>query len=219
MEHKQGELVVWSLNNPFIYTIDDFIPEKVIDDLVEDIEKHGEFQKAKVVSNDGTGTSDIRRTNSSTSLHYLHSPSAVAFLNACSNTLRLHQSQAEPLSIIKYQKGEQYEGHHDAFTLEQIEQYVPQAGNRVATALLYLCDVQDGGETDFPQLNITVKPKKGRCVFFQNTHTGTEVPLETSFHASLPVIRGEKMACNLWFRRGVYDNNLYQKWLESEKSV
>ena len=41
--------------------------------------------------------------------------------------------------------------------------------------------------------------------------------VDLSYHGALPVIRGQKMAINMWFRRGIYDNDLYQKWLEHEQ--
>ncbi|PRD25225.1 UNVERIFIED_CONTAM: Prolyl 4-hydroxylase subunit alpha-1 [Trichonephila clavipes] len=38
----------------------------------------------------------------------------------------------------------------------------PEMGNRVATWLTYMSDVNGGGATVFPRLNITVWPKKVR---------------------------------------------------------
>lgn len=34
------------------------------------------------------------------------------------------------------------------------------------TRFLYLSDVDEGGETSFPHLNIAVKPKKGRALLW-----------------------------------------------------
>jgi hypothetical protein len=35
------------------------------------------------------------------------------------------------------------------------------AGPRILTFFLYLSDVEEGGETSFPYLDIAIKPKKG----------------------------------------------------------
>ena len=74
-------------------------------------------------------------------------------------------------------------------------------GARLKTALCYLNDVEEGGETKMTKLNTTIKPKKGGMLVFQNTislDNHDKHPL--SEHAALPVIKGEKYAVNLWFR-------------------
>jgi hypothetical protein len=50
--------------------------------------------------------------------------------------------------------------HHD---------YIPhqRAGPRVLTVLLYLSDADAGG-TNFPMLNRTIQPRKGRALIFPN---------------------------------------------------
>lgn len=218
-KHQVGEHKIYSINNPLLFTIDNFLPEECIDMLLEDIDKHVKFHEAKVVGEKGKSIKDRRRTNlTGNTIHYLQSTPAQTFLDMAAATLRLHPSQAEPLSIIKYKIGQQYEPHYDTFEPDTLSEHTPLAGQRVATALLYLTDVQDGGETDFPKMGITISPKKGRCVFFSTTMLGTEQQNDLSYHGALPVNRGEKIAVNLWFRRGVYDNDMYQKWLKSEQN-
>ena len=41
--------------------------------------------------------------------------------------------------------------------------------NRVITYLWYLDDVEEGGETDFPDLNLKVKPETGKLILFPAT--------------------------------------------------
>ena len=43
----------------------------------------------------------------------------------------------------------------------------------MVTALVYLNDVEEGGETKFPILNIEVKPRVGRMLVFHNVYKGT----------------------------------------------
>ena len=219
MKHEMGEYKLHSINNPLILTIEDFLPEETVDTLMDDINEHCVFKEAIVSTEDGTGEYTNKRNNQTSSLNFAQSDGARMFLDMASATLRVHPSQAEPLSVIKYLPGQQFEPHLDAFGEDKIESYSPQAGNRIATAILYLNDVQHGGETDFPNMGITIPAKKGTCVFFSNTFMGTCTPIDLSMHAGMPVIRGEKTAVNLWFRSGVYDNNMYQKWLESQQSV
>jgi len=41
--------------------------------------------------------------------------------------------------------------------------------NRIITYLWYLNDVEEGGETDFPDINIKVKPETGKLILFPAT--------------------------------------------------
>lgn len=48
----------------------------------------------------------------------------------------------------------------------------------------YLNDVEEGGTTEFPQLNVIVQPKKARCLMFP--------PMWLFPHRGAPVTKGEK---------------------------
>ena len=207
------------MNNPFIAVAENLMPDDILEMLIQEVEAQ-EFVKATTVDGEGGSEENYKRTNltASHALNYYDNPGAAFFLQAASMIIRLHPSQAEPLSTIKYQLGQQYEPHHDCFGEEQLLKNRPECGNRIATALVYLSDVVDGGYTVFPKLNINIKPKKGRVIFFTNTHTGTEKPIDEALHGSEPVMRGEKLAANLWFRTHVYDDDLYQKMLNEEQN-
>ena len=75
-----------------------------------------------------------------------------------------------------------------------------RGGQRLWTALVYLNDGFEGGETHFPRLDYSVKPRLGRLLVFQNTYRGSDIKHDLAEHAALPVISGEKYAFNLWFR-------------------
>jgi hypothetical protein len=119
----------------------------------------------------------------------------------------------EFIQIVKYEIGQQYVDHHD--TSDGYKQF-PQ-GHRVYTLFLYLSDVDEGGETNFPLLNIAVKPKKGAAVLWSNVEKdNVEEVAEKSQHAALPVTAGTKVAANLW----MYQYNYRDPWMcEYWKSV
>ena len=50
----------------------------------------------------------------------------------------------------------------------------------------------------FPKLDLTVKPKMGKIIYFQN-YDKEENVTKLSTHRGMPVIKGKKWACNLWF--------------------
>lgn len=53
----------------------------------------------------------------------------------------------QPFNILRYQLGQKYDSHYDTFDPES---YGAQPSQRLATFLLYLTDVEQGGETIFP---------------------------------------------------------------------
>jgi prolyl 4-hydroxylase len=71
----------------------------------------------------------------------------------------------EPIQILKYNVGERFVAHHDY----SYQELTLPCGPRVITFFMYLCDVEEGGETFSPVLNITITPKKGRAVVWANT--------------------------------------------------
>lgn len=63
----------------------------------------------------------------------------------------------EDLQLLKYHTGEGfYEPHYDN----------GPSSPRTFSAILYLNDVEKGGETYFTNFNISIKPKSGRLVIF-----------------------------------------------------
>ena len=74
----------------------------------------------------------------------------------------------------------------------------------MVTCLLYLSDVEEGGGTSFPNLDMEIRDKKGRLALFHNCHEGGTVRHLDSLHGGMPVLKREKWACNFWFRELLY---------------
>lgn len=73
--------------------------------------------------------------------------------------------------------------------------------------LFNILDVEEGGETSFPNLNIAVKPKKGKALLWPSTlDANPEIQDPRTFHEAKAVIKGVKYAANSWIH--LYD---YQK--------
>jgi 2OG-Fe(II) oxygenase superfamily len=92
-----------------------------------------------------------------------------------------------------------YKPHKDYMDLDDEDE--KQLGNRILTVFLYLSDVDEGGQTSFTALNLTVSPKLGRVLIWPNVLNDdpTEIELLTE-HESLPVVKGTKYGANVWFR-------------------
>ena len=103
----------------------------------------------------------------------------------------------EPLHVLRYTPGQQYRPHHDAHAYPQVEK------RRVATALLYLNDNYEGGETNFPELGITVRGGVGDLLIFHNLDAN-KMPEMRMIHAGLPITSGEKWLATRWIRGADY---------------
>lgn len=101
-------------------------------------------------------------------------------------------AHAEPLEVLRYTPGQEYKPHYDSFTDGQRD------GKRIVTAFVYLSDVLQGGGTGFPNLNLEVQAKRGKVVRFYNHLENGDADPE-SWHAGLPVAKGEKWLATFWF--------------------
>ena len=71
------------------------------------------------------------------------------------------------------------------------------------TICTYLNHVECGGETVFPQADVSVSPMAGRAIVFDNLSADGQ-PDPASLHAGLPVTAGEKWLATLWLRERRY---------------
>lgn len=58
----------------------------------------------------------------------------------------------EAIQILRYEHGQKYEPHFDYFHDKANQEL---GGHRVATVLMYLSDVEKGGETVFPDAEVS----------------------------------------------------------------
>ena len=144
------------------------------------------------------------RTNRNCWIGHFHDRITTQVAQRISLLVKMPIEHAEKYQIIHYGVGEKYEYHHDGFPMDQTiksKTFTKMGGQRMVTALVYLNDVEEGGETGFKKLNIEVKAKKGRIVVFENCKKDTNIIHPDSLHSGRPVIKGEKYAFNLWFRQ------------------
>ncbi|XP_076368275.1 prolyl 4-hydroxylase subunit alpha-1-like [Tachypleus tridentatus] len=107
-------------------------------------------------------------------------------------------STAEELQVVNYGIGGHYEPHFDFARREETNAFKSLGtGNRIATWLNYMSDVEAGGATVFPHINVAVWPKKGSAAFWYNLFKNGEGDMLTR-HAACPVLAGSKWVSNKW---------------------
>uniref|UniRef100_H3AP05 procollagen-proline 4-dioxygenase n=1 Tax=Latimeria chalumnae TaxID=7897 RepID=H3AP05_LATCH len=110
----------------------------------------------------------------------------------------LSTKTAELLQVANYGVGGQYEPHYDFSRKEERDAFKSLGtGNRMATFLNYMSDVEAGGATVFPDFGAAIWPKKGTAVFWYNLFRSGEGDYRTR-HAACPVLVGSKWVSNKW---------------------
>ena len=108
------------------------------------------------------------------------------------------QENSENLQLLKYEEGEFYNTHHDYIDYLKNR----QQGVRLLTIFLYLNDVEEGGGTNFPDLDITVLPKRGRALIWPSVKDEDPNGKDgRTRHQALPPIKGTKYGANAWIHQ------------------
>ncbi|XP_049536171.1 prolyl 4-hydroxylase subunit alpha-1-like [Anopheles darlingi] len=105
----------------------------------------------------------------------------------------------DQLQIGNYGVGGHYSTHYDYDRPAEGQEAFPTLGkgNRIATVMYYLSDVDVGGATVFPDIGVGVFPRKGSAIFWYNLYrNGTSDP--RTLHAACPVMLGSKWVANQW---------------------
>ena len=198
----EGNKIIYN-DDPLIYVIEDFISDEECNHFVE--ASNTKLQRAKTIGGKD-GIYHENRTGSNCWLPHSHSTMTEQVGKRIADLVGFPLKNAESFQIVYYTGGTQYNDHHDAFNgeTEEGKKHLKRGGQRIYTAIAYLNDVEEGGDTEFRDLNISVKPKKGSILVWKNVLPGTTKVHPLSLHAGRPVTGGEKYAFNLWFRENKF---------------
>lgn len=181
--------IVGKLEEPLILILEDVLSAEECDALIASASER--MQRARI---GGTHTLSDIRTSSSMFFEEGENEWIQTIEARLSELMQVPAMNAEPLQVLHYRPGEQYQSHFDYFTNESV------SNNRISTLIMYLNDVEEGGETYFPSLQLSVAPKKGSAVYFEYFYNEERLN-ELTLHAGNPVVTGEKWVATQWMRR------------------
>ena len=98
-----------------------------------------------------------------------------------------------------YEPGEEFKVHTDFFEGPAFEEHARERGQRTFTFMVYLNDVESGGETEFMRLKQTIKPKKGMAIIWNSLNEDGSNNHNT-LHQAHPIRSGFKSIITKWFR-------------------
>ncbi|MDO6618462.1 2OG-Fe(II) oxygenase [Pseudomonadota bacterium] len=192
------QLIAQEIN---LYTVDDFINDFECHWLRWHAEKN--IKRSTVV--DGvTGKNEISKARTGSVAQLTPSINDWILLNIemkIAAYFNLAIENGELSNVLHYSPTEEYKAHYDFFHPKDSGSAVAlrDGGQRFKTVLIYLNDVKSGGETCFPRLSKSIKPKCKQLLIFNNTDNNF-APLPLSLHQGMPVIEGEKWLFSKWIR-------------------
>ncbi|HXJ23795.1 MAG TPA: 2OG-Fe(II) oxygenase [Polyangia bacterium] len=119
-----------------------------------------------------------------------------------SAVMNLPLAHGEGLQVLRYGEGGATAPHFDYLlpTNEANRASIARSGQRVSTLLVYLNQVDGGGETVFPHVGWSVTPQPGNGLYFESSNSLGQLDRQ-SFHAGRPVTKGEKWVVTKWMRQ------------------
>lgn len=192
------------MRNPCIVVLDNVLTDVECGALIE--RARGQLQRSGVVDRE-TGNSVVSDVRTSEGTHFPRGDGEIVTTieRRLSKLTGLDTQRFEPMQILHYNTGGEYKPHNDYFAPDSAggRAQAKRGGNRIATLILYLNNVEDGGETYFPRPGVEVRPRRGRAVYFEYMNAKHELDIRCE-HAGQPVQKGEKWIATKWMRVGNY---------------
>lgn len=179
------------------------------------------MQRSSVVDNaSGGSVVDQIRTSSGTFLEPNQDGVLAAIQLRIAELSMLPVENQEAMQVLHYGLKEKYGAHMDTF-FDSRHTGEENGGQRIATALTFLNEPLEGGETVFPNVAarnegpqwsecardaLAHKPRMGDLILFWSLTPSGDIDMGAT-HTACPVIRGEKWSAPLWIRQSAFQPN------------
>jgi len=183
--------IMSKIEEPLIVILGNVLSNEECDELIR--LSSDKLQRSKIGS-----THDVNELRTSSSMFFQESENEIVTRveKRVSTIMNIPIEHGESMQILRYTPGQEYKAHYDYFSSTS----QAAKNNRISTLIMYLNDVEQGGETFFPKLNLSVTPKKGMAVYFEYFYTDNDLN-ELTLHGGAPVIAGEKWVATQWMRK------------------
>jgi predicted 2-oxoglutarate/Fe(II)-dependent dioxygenase YbiX len=161
------------------------------------------LHRALVYRRDAEGhTAAESRTNSECDLAFDHASVLLALMRErIAAAAGIAVEHFEIAKLLHYAPGQEFKPHGDfqETSTPALAREVERRGQRIATFLIYLNDDYEGGETEFPRINLRHRAARGGALLFFKADAAGRPDYDT-VHAGRPTTRGEKWLFSQWIR-------------------
>lgn len=199
-------------SGPWVVVFDNFLTDDETDALIEGGRLEGFKRSADQGSaNDLGEKQSVISQNRTSSNAWCRSrceslPGVESVNQKIEQVTGIGRTNFEKIQVLEYNAHQFYRKHHDASKVDN-----SLAGQRIMTFFLYLSNVEEGGETYFNELDIAVKPKKGRALVWPSVmDKDPDFWDNRTYHEAKEVITGTKHAANHWIH--MYDFQTPLRW-------
>ena len=179
-----------------LYTAESFLLPEECEELIDIIKRR---LRPSTISHDGTANAAFRTSRTCDLVG--GEPAVRALDEKICGAMGIDPALAEPSQGQYYELTQEFKPHTDYFEAYELERNsTPTLGQRTWTFMVYLNDVESGGETAFVNIGLAIPPKQGTAVLWNNLKPdGT--PNYDTLHHGTPVKAGHKAIITKWFRR------------------
>jgi prolyl 4-hydroxylase len=143
---------------------------------------------------------DSGRTNEFAPFNFANADIIVEMVRSrIANQLGAPLGCLEMSQVLHYEVGQEFVLHCDFLDPSAMREEIARNGQRMVTALIYLNEAFEGGETSFPRLQLNHRGGIGDALVFGNLDAAGR-PNPESQHAGCPPTKGEKWVFSQWVR-------------------
>lgn len=153
-----------------LVVLDKLLPDDVVQGLLDERNCVGRWEASRVVNEHKNAKKGrVGETCWCTdSLRCMKSSATKRMMEIVSELLGVERVEEHSiLQMLRYGPGGHYKRHTDYISMDRL--FDP----RLLTLFIYLTEVEEGGGTHFPSFNVSVKPKPGKAVLWNNVVGGS----------------------------------------------
>ncbi len=183
-----------------IFVIDNFLSKIECENVINTVTPH---LRPSTITRENEDKA--YRTSATSDMALMTDPAAKDIVDRLDHkiaaTLGINLSYSEGIQAQRYLMGQEFKKHTDYFQpgTAEYKKYAGKRGQRTWTFMVYLNNVEQGGETKFFAIDKLFQPLQGRAVVWNSLYPNGKVNSNT-LHAGLPVEKGEKIIITKWFR-------------------